>query len=198
MLKMKTNLWAAKLSSMKLCAMIADYASMHAAGRQLRWCKFFVSKRGTNMPEFLETVVDKFTFKVAVDRSYNSEGVWALAVGSVVRVGLSDFLQQRSGDIAFAEILPVGKLLAVKDEIAAIETIKVNIALSSPVAGKVIRTNPLMESAPETINQDPYGEGWLCEIEAADWESDRKNLLDAAAYFAQMKREAENEVKKNG
>ena len=72
-----------------------------------------------------------------------------------------------------------------------------NIALPSPVAGKIVRVNPLMETAPETINQDPYGEGWLCEIEAADWEADRKNLLEPAAYFTQMKQEAENEVKKN-
>jgi glycine cleavage system H protein len=149
------------------------------------------------MAGFLETKVNKFTFKVAVDHFYNSEGIWAFEVGGLVRVGLSDFLQQRSGDIAFVEVKPVGKALAVNDEVAAIETIKVNISLSSPVAGKIARVNPWMEAAPEKINLDPYGEGWLCEIEAADWDTDRNNLLDAAAYFAQMKREAENEVKKN-
>ena len=146
------------------------------------------------MPEFLETKVDKFTFKVAVDRFYNAEGIWALAAGSVVQIGLSDFLQQRSGDIAFAEVKPKGTVLAAGDEAAVIETIKVNFVLSSPVTGKVLRANPLMETAPETINLDPYGEGWMCEIEATDWEAERKNLLDAAAYFEQMKHEAENEV----
>jgi glycine cleavage system H protein len=149
------------------------------------------------MSEFLQLKVDKFTFNVAADRFYNPEGVWVLATGSIVRVGLSDFLQQRSGDIAFADVKPEGTLLAVGDEVAAIETIKVNIALSSPVAGTVKRVNPIMETAPETINQDPYGEGWLCEIEASDWDGHRKNLLDPAAYFAQVKRVAENEVKQN-
>ena len=148
------------------------------------------------MQDYLEVKLYKFNFKVPTDRFYNQEGVWAKAQGGVISIGLSDFLQQRSGDIAFADVKPVGTLLAVNDEAAAIETIKVNIALSSPVAGKMIRTNPLMESAPETINQDPYGEGWLGEIEPIQWEKDRKNLMDAAAYFVQMKQEAENEVKK--
>lgn len=149
------------------------------------------------MPEVLETKVDKFTFKVALDRFYTPEGFWAMAAGNQVRVGLSDFLQQSSGDIAFVDVKRVGSILAVKDWIASIETIKVNIDLASPVAGTIVGVNPLMETAPETINQDPYGEGWLCEIAAVDWETDRKNLLEPAAYFEQMKHEAENEAKKN-
>jgi glycine cleavage system H protein len=113
-----------------------------------------------------------------------------------LRIGLSDFLQQRSGDIAFAEIKPVGTALTVGDEIASIETIKVNVALSAPVSGQVIEVNPAMDSAPEAINQDPYGAGWLAVIAATDWETDRVQLLDAAAYFEVVKREAEEEMKK--
>ena len=86
------------------------------------------------MPEFLETTVDKFIFKVATDRFYNGEGVWALPEGKLVRIGLSDFLQQRSGDVAFAEVNQ-RDTASFGDEAAVIETIKVNIALSSPVAG---------------------------------------------------------------
>ncbi len=158
------------------------------------------------MPEFLETTVDKFTFKVAADRFYTREGVWAqpsphapLPEGEGnhrVRIGLSDFLQQRSGDIAFAEIKPVGTALAAGEEVASIETIKVNVALSAPVSGEVIEVNPAMETAPEAINQDPYGAGWLAVIAATDWEADRSQLLDAAAYFEVVKREAEEEMKK--
>lgn len=147
------------------------------------------------MSDLMETKVDKFTFKVATDRFYTTEGIWALADGSVVRIGLSDFVQQRSGDIAFADVKPEGTVLEAGDDAAAIETIKVNVDIASPVGGKIVRVNPLMETAPETINQDPFGEGWLCEIEAADWETDRLKLLDAAAYFVQMKQEAENEAK---
>ena len=148
------------------------------------------------MPEFLETTVDKFTFKVAADRFYTREGVWALVEGNRVRIGLSDFLQQRSGDIAFAEVKPVGTVVAVGDEAAAIETIKVNVILGSPVDGKVIEVNPEMETAPEAINQDPYGAGWLAVIEATDWNTDRAQLLDPQTYFAVMKAEAEEEAKK--
>jgi glycine cleavage system H protein len=148
------------------------------------------------MPEYLEVTVDKFTFKVATDRFYTREGVWVLPEADQVRLGLSDFLQQRSGDIAFAEVKPIGTTLAAGDEIAAIETIKVNVALSSPVNGSVIEVNPEMDTAPEAINQDPYGAGWLAVLAASDWESDRSRLLDAAAYFEVVKIEAEEEMKK--
>ena len=148
------------------------------------------------MSEYLETKVDKFTFRVATDRLYNDEGVWAKEEGSQVRIGLSDFLQQRSGDVAFAEVKPEGTQLAFGDEIAIIETIKVSISLSSPVTGEVIEVNPAMQDAPEAINQDPYGGGWLAVIEARNWKSDRSQLKDAEAYFSIMKVEAEEESKK--
>jgi len=149
------------------------------------------------MPDYLETTVGKFVFKVALDRFYNAAGVWVLADGDLARIGLSDFLQQRNGDVAFAEVKPIGTVLALEDEFAVIETIKVNISLPSPVAGRVVRTNPLMETAPEQINLDPYSEGWLCEIEPSNWEADRGTLLDAPAYFIRMKGEAEEEAKKS-
>ena len=148
------------------------------------------------MPEFLETTVDKFIFKVATDRSYSSEGLWAKADGNLVRIGLSDFLQQRSGDVAFAEVTKPGTSLNVGDEVATIETIKVNISLTSPVTGEVVEVNPAMAMAPEAINQDPYGEGWLAVIEAKDWEADRAGLMDPQAYFILMRGQAEEEAKK--
>jgi glycine cleavage system H protein len=148
------------------------------------------------MSDFLETTVDKLIFRVATDRHYSDEGIWAKAEGNRVRIGLSDFVQQRSGDVAFAEVKPEGTLLAFGDEVAVIETIKVNISLPSPVAGTVVEVNPEMETSPELIDQDPYGEGWLAVIEASDWETDRDRLLDAQIYFGVMKRQAEEEAKK--
>ena len=148
------------------------------------------------MPDFLETTVDKFIFRVATDRHYSSEGIWAKAEGNRVRIGLSDFLQQRSGDVAFAEVKPEGTQLALGDEVAAIETIKVNISLPSPVAGTVVEVNPAMGTSPELIDQDPYGEGWLAVIEASDWETDRAHLHDAQTYFGVMKRQAEEAKKR--
>ena len=149
------------------------------------------------MADYLETTVDKFTFKVPTDRKFSNSGIWALAVGERARIGLSDYLQQSSGDIAFADVKKVGTLLAVGDEAAEIETIKVTISILSPLAGKIVQLNPLMQFTPETINQDPYGEGWLCEIEPSDWESDLKNLMDPDAYYVLMRQQAEEEVNKN-
>jgi glycine cleavage system H protein len=149
----------------------------------------------SNMPEFLNFAMDKFTFRVALDRTYTADGVWAKPEGKGVRIGVSDFLQQRSGDVAFVEIKPVGTQLAFGEEVAVIETIKVNISLTSPVSGKVVEVNPAMETAPEAINQDPYESGWLAVIEATDWEIDRSHLLEPQAYFARIKMEAEQEVK---
>jgi len=148
------------------------------------------------MTEFLETRVDKFIFRVATDRYYNGEGVWAKEENGRVRIGLSDFVQQRSGDVAFAEIKPVGTSLVFGDEVAVIETIKVNITFSSPVTGKIVEVNPAMAEAPEAINQDPFGEGWLAVIEPVDWVADHTRLLDSQAYFSQMKTEAAEEAKK--
>jgi glycine cleavage system H protein len=148
------------------------------------------------MPNFLETTVDKFTFKVATDRFYTSEGVWAKEENGHVRIGLSDFVQQRSGDVAFAEIKPAGTALAAGDEVATIETIKVNISYTSPVHGKIVEVNPAMNDAPEAINQDPYEAGWLAVLEVADWEVERAKLLDPQAYFEIMKGQAEEETKK--
>jgi glycine cleavage system H protein len=146
------------------------------------------------MKDGLEYALGKFTFHVPADRFYSSEGLWAEAEGSRVRIGLSDFAQQRSGDVAFAEVRPEGTLLAFGDEVAVIETIKVDIYFTSPVTGQIAEVNPAMETAPEVINQDPYGEGWLAAITADDWEADRERLLDPQAYFELMKQEADEEA----
>jgi len=144
---------------------------------------------------YLEVTVDKFTFKVAGDRFYTKEGLWALAERNQIRIGLSDFQQQRSGDVAFAEIKEPGTQLAFDEEVAVIETIKVNISLGSPAAGRVVEVNPDMAGAPEVINQDPYGAGWMAVIAADNWEADKIRLLDAQAYFAHIKVVAEQETK---
>lgn len=148
------------------------------------------------MSHHLEFKMDKFTFRVASDRFYSEEGVWAMLEDKKIRVGISDYLQQRSGDVAFAEIKPEGAVVALGEELAVIETIKVNISLPSPVAGRVIEVNPAMETAPEIINQDPYGAGWLAVIEATEGETRLKQLLDPQAYFAKIKLEAEQEIKR--
>lgn len=143
------------------------------------------------MPGYLETTVDKFVFRVATDRRYRADGIWALADGNRIRIGLTDFLQQRSGDVAFAEVRPEGTTIAAGDEVAAIETIKTNVEVLAPVGGAIVEVNPALQTSPEVINQDPYGAGWLAVIEAGHWPKDREALLDAEAYFGLMKGQAE-------
>ena len=148
------------------------------------------------MTDLLETTVDKFTFKVATDRLYTDEGVWARPEGDLVRIGLSDFVQQRSGDVAFAELKPVGTRLASGDEVASVETIKVTVSLGSPVDGEIQELNPALAAAPEAINQDPYGAGWLVLIRPTDWQAATARLLAPQAYFDRMKAQAEQEVRR--
>jgi glycine cleavage system H protein len=148
------------------------------------------------MPDHLETTVDKFIFRVATDRCYSAEGVWAFAEGDRVRIGLSDFVQQRGGDVAFAEVRPEGTILEVGDEVAVIETIKTNVGVPSPVAGTVAAVNPAMKLTPEAVNTDPYGDGWLALIEARDWPADRDALFGPEAYLAFMTGQAEAEARR--
>ena len=148
------------------------------------------------MTEFLETTIDKFIFKVATDRAYSPQGIWVLKEeqGTRVRLGVSDYQQQLNGDMAFAHLKPVGTNLGQGDEFAELETIKATTSFPSPVAGTVVEINGDLELAPETINQDPYGKGWLVVIEPADWPTDRARLLSADAYLAAMRSQAEEEL----
>lgn len=146
------------------------------------------------MVEFLEFTLDKFTFKIAVDRLYNGDGVWAKVEGDHVTVGMSDYLQQRSGDIAFAEIVAVGTPVTAGEPFADIETIKADVELSSPLSGTLQEVNSKMDFEPEIINEDPYETGWMVVILANNWALDQLNLLSPETYFEQIKIDARKEV----
>lgn len=148
------------------------------------------------MVEHLEATADKFTFRVATDRLYTPEGLWARPETSTrVRVGLTDFMQQRSGDVAFISVKAPGTTVQAGDEFAELETVKVTQGVPSPVGGTLLEVNKALDLTPEVVNRDPYGEGWLGVIEAANWEADRAKLLDARAYLSVMQSQIEREVK---
>ncbi len=151
------------------------------------------------MPEFLETTVDKFTFKVARNRFYTRDGIWLLPSDSpdelTVRMGLTDYLQQHSGDVAFVNLKRIGTTLSAGDEFAEIETIKVNVGLASPIAGSIIEINKALEMNPELTNQDPYEKGWLVVLKPANGDTMRAGLLDANAYFDFMRTQIDEELK---
>ena len=143
----------------------------------------------------LEVTVDKFKFKVPEALLFSDAGIWVALEGSRVRLGLSDFAQQVNGDIAFANVEPGGTVLQTGDEFGSIETVKVNVGLPSPVAGRIVEVNALLQDSPEVINQDPYGKGWMVVLELNDWQS-MQALLDAPHYLELVKRQAEAELKK--
>ena len=143
--------------------------------------------------EFLETTVDKFIFRVKVGYLYDEHGVWVAmdANRGTARLGLTDFRQQSSGDVAFVSLPAVGTAIETGKELTTIETIKVDLEVVSPLAGDVVAVNHALEDAPELINQDPYGEGWLVELKPAIWPV--TGLLAAAAYLAVMTQQAKAE-----
>lgn len=144
--------------------------------------------------EMLKLTIDKFIFRIPQDRYYSESGVWVKLEGDKARLGLSDFAQQRSGDIAFADIPPENTAVQAGDEVASVETIKVNVILPSPVTGIIVEVNPAMEMEPEYINEDPYGEGWFAVIQLNDWEADKAQLLDAQAYYDLVKEQSQEEL----
>jgi glycine cleavage system H protein len=148
---------------------------------------------------FLEATVDKFTFRVPTDRIFSPEGIWfkpeAGENSGRWRIGLTDFLQEHSGDLTFALLRPEGTRLAVGDEIGVIETIKVNVSLTSPAAGTIIEINADLEMTPEIINQDPYEKGWLAVIEVSANDDLAARLMTPAMYFEHMKGQATEEVR---
>lgn len=147
------------------------------------------------MPDFLETTVDKFIFQVANDRLYSPDGLWLCQEADRVRVGVTDYLQQLNGDVAFAHLKPVGTVLAEGDEFAEVETIKATVSFSAPLTGTIVETNEELDLAPEAVNEEPYVAGWLVVIDPKDWPNDRAKLLDAESYLTVMRSQAEKELK---
>ena len=144
----------------------------------------------------LEIKVDKWTFRVPRNLLYNENDFWVRKVGNVATVGITDFLQNASGDIIFANTPTPGTKIEQFDEAGSYESAKITIDVISPVSGAVIGGNPELETAPELANTDPYGKGWFLQIELSNFESDRENLVDAEAYFESMKRKIEKEREK--
>lgn len=146
--------------------------------------------------EYLETTVDKFVFKVKRGCWYSENGVWVQLEDGMARVGLTDYVQQSSGDMAFVEVQPAGTVLHQGDELANIETVKVTVSMPSPVSGTIRQVNEELDASPELVNQDPYGAGWLALIELRDWEADKATLLEAERYLEVMRGQAEEEARK--
>jgi glycine cleavage system H protein len=148
-----------------------------------------------NPNDIIKVTVDKFIFIFPTGLRYSGSGLWMKQEAGLARIGLSDFAQQRNGDIAFVNLPEVGSALDADAEIASIETVKVNISLPSPVKGTVVEVNPILQDSPEFINQDPYDEGWMVVLRVEGLEQKMRKFLDANAYAKMVKQQAEAELK---
>jgi glycine cleavage system H protein len=113
---------------------------------------------------------------------YTKDHEWVLITGSTVRVGITDYAQDALGDIVFIQLPDAGSHIDAHQGLGEIESTKSVNDVYAPVAGTVIRVNDALVSNPELLNTDPYGSGWICEIESST--VNEKDLMSAEEYSA--------------
>lgn len=121
--------------------------------------------------------------QVPADLIYSSDHEWIRRDGSTVRIGITDYAQDALGDVVFVQVPSVGATVAKGQSFSEVESTKSVSDIYAPVSGKVAAVNAALGNTPELVNSDPYGEGWICEIEMTN-EAELGDLLDAAGYSA--------------
>lgn len=120
------------------------------------------------------------------DLQYSSDHEWVRTTsGDAVRIGITDFAQGALGDIVYVQLPELGSTFTAGDTIGEVESTKSVSDLFAPVGGTVVTRNEALDSAPETVNSDPYGDGWMVEIQLDD-PAELENLMDADAYGTQV------------
>jgi glycine cleavage system H protein len=117
------------------------------------------------------------------DLRYSTDHEWARVEDGKVRVGITDYAQDTLGDVVFVQVPDVGTSVGAGAAIGEVESTKSVSDIYAPIAGTVVEVNPDLVDAPNRLNEDPYGEGWICVIEPSD-ASAVDALLDAEAYRA--------------
>ncbi|MEO5908585.1 MAG: glycine cleavage system protein GcvH [Ginsengibacter sp.] len=112
---------------------------------------------------------------------YTKDHEWISIDGDIATIGITDFAQHELGDIVYVEIDTKDKNLAAETVFGTVEAVKTVSDLFMPVSGTVIETNPMLESEPEKVNTDPYGDGWMVKMKVDNVE-DVNKLLDAEGY----------------
>ena len=115
------------------------------------------------------------------DLRYSADHEWARLTGTTVRVGITDYAQDALGDVVYVEVPEVGTAVAANDKISEVESTKSVSDIYAPVAGTIVAVNGDLADTPQRLNEDPYGEGWICEIEVGGDDA-LGALLDADAY----------------
>ncbi|MCP5108046.1 MAG: glycine cleavage system protein GcvH [bacterium] len=117
---------------------------------------------------------------------YTKEHEWVGVEGDVAAIGISDYAQKELGDVVYVELPTVGDTVDQDDACSNIESVKAVSDIYSPFTGEIVEANELLEDAPETINKDPYGDGWIFKIKMAD-PGQLDDLMDFAAYEEYLK-----------
>ena len=112
---------------------------------------------------------------------YTKDHEWVLLEGDIATVGITDFAQHELGDIVYVEIETKGKSLAAEAIFGTVEAVKTVSDLFLPVSGTITELNPILESEPEKVNTDPYGDGWMIKMKV-DNVDDVSKLMNAEAY----------------
>lgn len=112
---------------------------------------------------------------------YSAEHEWIRLEGNTAYIGITEFAQQELGDIVYVDINSIGKSVSKNEVFGTIEAVKTVSDLFMPVAGTVLEVNPALESGPELVNSDPYGEGWIVKVELSD-AGEVDSLMSADAY----------------
>ena len=117
------------------------------------------------------------------DLVYSSDHEWARVEDGLVRIGITDYAQDALGDVVFVQIPTIGTEVKAGDRISEVESTKSVSDIYAPVTGTIVEVNTDLADEPQRVNDDPYGDGWLCVLRPADV-SELDSLLDAAAYQA--------------
>ena len=115
------------------------------------------------------------------DLKYTKDHEWIKVEGNQAYVGITDYAQNELGDVVFIEIETEGESLEKEEVFGTIEAVKTVSDMFMPVTGKVVEVNPKLEDAPDVVNKDPYGDGWMIKIDIDDMAS-LDELLDAKGY----------------
>ncbi len=124
------------------------------------------------------------------DYLYSEEHEWIHVDGDVALVGITDFAQNELGEVVYFEAPEVGDSYDAGDEIGSIESVKAVSEIFSPVAGEIVEVNAKIEEAPEVLNDDPHGEGWLVKLRLSDID-ELENLMSAEQYQAFLETKSE-------
>ena len=114
---------------------------------------------------------------------YSTDHEWVSVDGGRARIGITDYAQDALGDVVFVDVPTVGRTVTAGESMSEVESTKSVSDIYAPVSGTVVAVNESLASQPDALNRDPYGEGWICEIEMSD-PAEIDALLDAAGYQA--------------